>query len=173
MSFADVIAGWRADADFRRFFLHELAATTYQAFFWEMPPIRRGRIEIEYEYVAIRSESLTCCEADPDAYAAQLNDAMKTVVAFPNLGGDALLVAPRPMAALQTYAHIAAFVRAAPPAQQHALLQTLAGAIDQVLDKTERPIWISTSGLGVAWLHVRLDTWPKYYQHRPYAVRVI
>jgi hypothetical protein len=32
-----------------------------------------------------------------------------------------------------------------------------------------RRFWISTSGLGVPWVHVRLDSYPKYYQYRPYA----
>ncbi len=27
---------------------------------------------------------------------------------------------------------------------------------------------VSTNGLGVAWLHVRLDTRPKYYTFQPY-----
>jgi len=27
---------------------------------------------------------------------------------------------------------------------------------------------LSTAGMGVYWLHVRLDTRPKYYQHTPY-----
>ena len=31
-----------------------------------------------------------------------------------------------------------------------------------------RPTWVSTSGLGVSWLHVRLDRLPKYYTHAPY-----
>jgi hypothetical protein len=31
-----------------------------------------------------------------------------------------------------------------------------------------RPLWLSTSGLGVAWLHVRLDSRPKYYSYAPY-----
>jgi hypothetical protein len=30
------------------------------------------------------------------------------------------------------------------------------------------PVWLSTAGAGVAWLHVRLDDRPKYYSHRPY-----
>jgi hypothetical protein len=34
---------------------------------------------------------------------------------------------------------------------------------------SERKLWLSTSGLGVSWLHIRLDSYPKYYQHRPYA----
>jgi hypothetical protein len=30
------------------------------------------------------------------------------------------------------------------------------------------PVWVSTAGLGVHWLHVRLDDRPKYYRHRPF-----
>ncbi len=30
------------------------------------------------------------------------------------------------------------------------------------------PVWLSTAGAGVSWLHVRLDTRPKYYHHGPY-----
>ena len=33
---------------------------------------------------------------------------------------------------------------------------------------SDRPLWLSTSGAGVAWLHVRLDDRPKYIQHAPY-----
>jgi len=33
----------------------------------------------------------------------------------------------------------------------------------------DTPLWLSTAGLGVSWLHVRLDTRPKYYRHRVYA----
>jgi len=33
---------------------------------------------------------------------------------------------------------------------------------------SDRPLWISTAGMGVNWLHVRLDSRPKYYRHAPY-----
>ena len=33
-----------------------------------------------------------------------------------------------------------------------------------------RPLWLNTSGAAVAWLHVRLDSSPKYYRHREYAM---
>jgi hypothetical protein len=29
-------------------------------------------------------------------------------------------------------------------------------------------IWISTIELGVSWLHVRIDSTPKYYHYTPY-----
>lgn len=28
--------------------------------------------------------------------------------------------------------------------------------------------WVSTSGLGVHWLHLRIDIKPKYYSYQPY-----
>ena len=30
------------------------------------------------------------------------------------------------------------------------------------------PVWVSTAGAGVSWLHVRLDDRPKYYGYQPY-----
>ncbi|WP_391540805.1 DUF6940 family protein [Halomicronema hongdechloris] len=38
----------------------------------------------------------------------------------------------------------------------------------RLISEESRPRWVNASGLGVAWLHVRLDTRPKYYQHEPY-----
>ena len=32
-----------------------------------------------------------------------------------------------------------------------------------------KPVWLSTSGMGVAWLHFRLDQRPKYYTYRAFA----
>ena len=33
---------------------------------------------------------------------------------------------------------------------------------------SDQPLWVSTCGLGVYWLHVRLDSFPKYYRYAPY-----
>ena len=38
----------------------------------------------------------------------------------------------------------------------------------QSLEAQEQPdqnVWLSTSGLGVVWVHVQLDSSPKYYQY--------
>lgn len=169
LTFADVIAAWREDAAFRAFTCTTLAAAPYPAFFWEMPPIRRGHADLPYECMLIRSGALARMTPDTDAFAAQFRSAGNVVATFPNLGGDAVLVAPEQIAASRCYAHLAAFVRTAPATQQHALFQALGHAADLALRRNDRRIWISTSGLGVAWLHIRLDTVPKYYQHIPYA----
>ena len=40
---------------------------------------------------------------------------------------------------------------------------------DAMLDRIDdRPVWLSTAGMGIAWLHIRLDDRPKYYGYREY-----
>jgi hypothetical protein len=77
-----------------------------------------------------------------------------------------MLVAPAPLGPPGAYAHLATFARGAPPEQQQALWQTVGAAVARRLSPA--PLWLSTSGLGVAWLHVRLDKQPKYYTYPPY-----
>jgi hypothetical protein len=168
LSVADAIAGWRDDAMFRDFFIAELAATSFPAFFWEMPPLTRAMLCDPFECALIRGDALARMRADDTDFASHL-DGAAPVAAFPNLGGDALLIAPRRMSDADCYGHIAAFVRAAPDAQRHALFQLLARETEKMLETTSSRFWISTSGLGVPWVHVRLDSYPKYYQYRRYA----
>ncbi len=90
------------------------------------------------------------------------------VVAFPNLSRDAILVVPcpDPNSLLSAYGHLGPFVRHAPQPQQHALWQRVAETMHQRLGTA--PVWLSTAGAGVSWLHVRLDDRPKYYGYEPY-----
>ncbi len=60
--------------------------------------------------------------------------------------------------AKECYAHIAAFLRGAQEAQKHKLFQAIAREAGQMLATAARRFWISTSGLGVPWVHVRLDS---------------
>ncbi len=172
LTFAEVVAGWREDEAFRAFTIAALAASPYRAFFWEMPPIRRGSLDRPYEYVVVGAEALARLRPDPAAFGANLLAGAEaaTVRTFPNLGGDAVLVAPRPIAGVEAYGHIGAFARLAPIGQRHELLRALASAIGAALRRSDRRLWVSTAGLGVPWLHVRLDTYPKYYSHGPYRV---
>jgi hypothetical protein len=169
LCFADVIAGWRDDERFRAFFIAELAATPFPAFFWEMPPVRKDTLDRDYEYVVARGASLARMGADCGAFASKLNATDASVVCFRNLGGDALLVVPRQDGEARAYAHVGAFIRSAAEEQKHALLRALALSVDRLLAESDDRIWVSTSGLGVPWVHVRLDSFPKYYQHKPYA----
>ena len=60
----------------------------------------------------------------------------------------------------------ASFVRYAPHDQVTSLLKVTA---DEVMTNlSEDKLWLSTSGLGVSWLHMRLDSRPKYYNYIDY-----
>ncbi len=168
LSVVDAIAGWRDDAAFRDVFIAALAATSFSAFFWELPPLTRATLCDPFECAVIRGDALARMRAD-DADFVQHLRGPEPVAVFPNLGGDALLIAPRRVSDADCYGHIAAFVRTAPDAQRHALFHLLARKTGEMLETTGNRFWISTSGLGVPWVHVRLDSFPKYYQYRRYA----
>jgi hypothetical protein len=168
LTFENVVAGWRDNEAFRDLFIAELAASSYPAFFWELPALSRTAISNPFECVMIRSDALADMRSDPSDFANHLKPGGRVVVSFRNLGGDAVLIVPRQISGLDCYGHFATFVREAPREQQHALFQILADEIEKLLEAGMR-FWISTSGLGVPWVHVRLDSHPKYYQYRPYA----
>ena len=86
------------------------------------------------------------------------------MVRFDNLGRDAHLVAP--CDSTRPYAHLAVFVRTAPASTNRALWAAAADALEERTGA--RPLWLSTAGLGVYWLHLRLDSRPKYYTYAPY-----
>lgn len=71
---------------------------------------------------------------------------------------------------LSSMAHLAAFVRGpAPSEQKHLLLQRAAHTVlGQRQQASSPPCFWSTSGLGVAWLHMRVEQRPKYYTYQPY-----
>lgn len=168
VTYAEVLALWQNDVAFRATFIRLLAAAPFAAFLWETPPVTRATIQRGFEFVLVDCPALAGFGPDLDAFAPHFDraGAGAGVVTFANLGGDAVLVAPTPRAELAAYPHLAAFARRAPAGQQHAFWQAVGRAVAARL--SDRPLWLSTSGLGVAWLHARLDTQPKYYSYRPY-----
>ncbi len=166
---ADVLAGWRSDDDFRRQWSRWLADIPIASYCWEMPPLTIDRLHSPFECVFVESPGLGVPRADPEPFAAffPASPSEQDAVIFPNLGGDALLIAPTPQAQPEVYPHLARFLRSAPAHQIESIWQFVAKAVDRRLGAA--PLWLSTAGLGVAWLLVRVDSIPKYYRYRPYA----
>lgn len=160
LGFGDVLTGWRSDEEFRRFFTAALADAPFDAYFWETPPATEARRDAPFECILSHSPALAAMPADRTAFSEHISGG-EAVTGFWNLSRDAYLVAPA-----HPYPHLAAFARTAPMAVQHEFWAAVGDAVSAQL--SERPLWLSTSGLGIAWLHVRLDATPKYYTHQPY-----
>lgn len=167
LSVAEVLQHWQTGGDFVAWWCDALAAADFQAFFWEMPSLRAETLDQPFTCVVVDSPALAQVYADQEPFARQFaRGAGQLVVTFDNLGGDARLVVPTPRQGKLAYPHLAAFLRRAAIDQQFALWRELSLAVQDSLGK--QPLWISTSGLGVHWLHLRLDQRPKYYQHAPF-----
>ena len=168
MSYASVLRRWQSEGAFRSFFVALLREAPFSAYRWETPPVTASTRGRPFEFVLVDAPALAR-PPDRRPFAGHFahDEAEAGVVVFENLGGDATLVVPSPRGPDAAYGHLAAFVRGAPEGQRHALWQAVGAAVEERLSR--RPLWLSTAGGGVSWLHVRLDARPKYYVYRPYA----
>ena len=167
LRFDETIELLQRNEKFRIFYNDLLAHAPFDAFFWELPPVTLATCQREFEFVLVDAPMLKEVTADNRAFAQYWTEDALAVVEFPNMGRDALLIAPCPIHQdLSSYSHLAAFCRTAPTDQKDEFWRRVGESITRYLSESE--MWISTSGLGVYWLHVRLDSYPKYYTYEPY-----
>ncbi|MEM7370144.1 MAG: hypothetical protein AAF587_16170 [Bacteroidota bacterium] len=166
LSYEEVIQLWINDEAFRETYISSLQKASFDGYFWETPPITKANIQQPFEFVLVKSAMLPRITADSQAFQNQFGNQENGIVTFPNLGGDATLVAPVPISEDEHYAHLAIFIQNAPHTQIHSLWRAVGLASLNKL--SNQPMWISTAGLGVSWLHIRLDSRPKYYRFTPY-----
>lgn len=156
-----------SDEAFTDWFCYTLAEFEGAAFYWEVPPLTAASLDRDTEFVLIEAPALARFAPERAPFASYFDRAPdEEVIAFPNLGGDALMVVPCPRGPDAHYPHLAAFLRGADNHQVRALWQKTAQEMLRSIG--ERPVWLSTAGGGVAWLHIRLDSRPKYYSYQPY-----
>jgi hypothetical protein len=168
ISFAQAIELWQRDARFVQDFTHELASCPFAAYFFETPPLTTATRQRRFEFVLIDAPALARSRADSRSFRAKFDPGELTAT-FHNLRRDAVLVVPcEPHAQAPDCAHLASFSRTAGSDQQRALWQATAKAVAAELGDTPR--WLSSSGLGVPWLHLRIDTQAKYYSYAPYRI---
>jgi hypothetical protein len=170
LSVSDVLRLWRADAGFRSFFTESVRDSGFDAFFWETPPVTLSTLRRAFEFVVVDGASLGSLRPDPQPFSEHFSSrSVPSVLSFPNLSGDATLVVPAPVAADYTcYTHLGSFLRSVPSQQVDLLWQTVGAAMQRRVSAA--PVWLSTAGMGVSWLHLRLDSRPKYYRHQPYTM---
>jgi hypothetical protein len=165
----EVLQLWQHDHSFCTEFISSLTESPFDAFRWEMPAVSTQSSNRPFEFVLLDAPHLQK-QADHKTFAQYFtdDDTRQGIVAFSNLGKDATLLVPSPRTGNAAYPHFATFMRAGPDTQKHALLRELGAIATERLNTTERPLWMSTAGGGVAWLHVRIAHNPKYYGYAPY-----
>lgn len=155
----------RDSGPFRSFYNDLLSNSGYDAFFWENKPVTRDTLNSAYECNLVKSDFLAGRSPDSQTFSQYFKE-NEPVVVFPNLGKDARLIVPCPEKDLSVYTHIGNFVKDAGKTQIHEFWKQVG---KQTLSLTgQKKKWLSTSGLGVFWLHARIDSFPKYYQTEEY-----
>ena len=152
-----------------------VADLPFEAMLFELPPTTRERASATpFEFVANDAPALAVADADASSFFPE-HACTGSVAVFPNLGRDAVLVAPCPdnvpAKHQQHCAHLASYLRNSSRKATRSLWRAVGGAVRERLETASDdrdPLWLSTNGLGVSWLHVRLDSVPKYYRHAPY-----
>jgi len=164
LSFGEFLHALAEYASFRELIQNEMRAAPFIAFRWETPPLTSDTLDQPFECLLHDSPGLDV-PADPTDFKPYFQPD-EEIVTFDNLGKDALLIVPCPISKTANYSHIAAFHRSAPITQAHAFwIAVTRSVLDRV---SSEPMWLSTAGGGVDWLHMRLDDRPKYYRHLPW-----
>ena len=166
LSFNQILQYWEKNDDFIDFFNETLGACNFKAFFWETPPMTNSKLKNKFEFVLTKSNLLANIPADVNTFHYYFSTTDQQNISFSNLGGDAQMVVPVPISEKNNYSHLASFVRNAPIEQKRNFWKVVAHEYSKKIN--QRPVWLSTAGLGVAWLHVRIDKRPKYYRHQAY-----
>ena len=165
LSFAEVVNAWGQEQSFREFYTNLLTELPFSAVYWEHPPVTTTTIEsLDYEFSVRPASRLATFKADPSRYQAYFTTA--PIVSFLSLGKDCQLVVPGPHDMTTNYTHLLTFLRTASAEQKAAFWQAISQHLQGRLSAA--PLYLSTHGMGVPWLHVRLDERPKYYSNHMY-----
>ncbi|MEM1324965.1 MAG: hypothetical protein AAGI23_03375 [Bacteroidota bacterium] len=162
MTFRELFERWRDDPTFITFYVDTLKATDFSALYWEHPALRSTYLDLPYECIVQRSRPLERLSADEQSFERYIHQP-ELVVDFENLGGDARLVVPTKQTEEKIYSHLSKFIRLADAVQINAVFQRVGTTIFEEIEK-KNTIWLNTAGLGVIWLHIWMDTRPKYYK---------
>jgi hypothetical protein len=142
--------------------------TIKSRFFYETSVCKLDLRSSIYQARWIESPELDLIETqDYTSFLEQIQDGAdinQTARSFYNKSGDTLLIIPYPHPTIQ-YPTIKEFIDNAP---QEDKMEFWKFAVDQIKQfvSTHGQAWISTHGLGVSYFHLRVCTYPKYYQSK-------
>lgn len=147
-----------------------LTKSIHKAFFFEVIPVSASLTAMTpFEFTLTHAPKLATAQPDPKQFEKYLGVSRSLdVKSFQNLGGDATLISPCCGTERRFYGHLAAFLRGAPQNQVRLMWKTVGSEMEKRLQARSGPVWLSTSGEGVPWLHYRICDSSKYYTYDPY-----
>jgi hypothetical protein len=167
LSFRELFALLERNPEFATWYTERLCASGAEGFFWQHPALTEETFDGDAELVLIDGPALAKLVPDPEPFRRHFEKSPNDeVIVFANLGGDAVLIVPRPLGPTKAYGHLAAFLRRAPSEQVLSLWRNVGQTVRESIGP--EPQWVNTAGMGVPWLHVRIDSRPKYYRYAPY-----
>lgn len=167
ISFSTFLKLLRTDPSFRDFFTALLSSAPYATFRWETPAVDENSRNQAFEFVVLNSPELDR-EANSASFEQHFreNGEANGVLSFPNIGRNAQMIVPCPTEQHSAYTHLASFLRAAPKEQIDRLWTLVGSETERLIG--QQPRWLNTAGGGVPWLHIRIDSKPKYYRYAEY-----
>lgn len=165
ISYGQWIDHIQQDDHFIAFFTNVLKDNPFDGYFWEVKPMEQSELSNNFEFVLVKSFSIDKLIAN-EANFKEYFTSDDPVVSFSNLRGDAHLIVPAPIDSQTNYAHLAAFLRTGTQTQVMAFWKRVGQEYAQLIGEKKK--WLSTAGMGVHWLHVRVDSRPKYYRYEGY-----
>ncbi len=165
LSFNEIFHLWQSTEHIEHY-LSGIKNLGFDQFYWEHPALTEEIVHLPYECMLVKTDHFNHRTVDTTSFSAYLQRD-ESVAVFDNLGRNARLVVPTLKSHEENYKHFGAFLNFAPTIQISDLFNAVACSILEELHKG-KTIWLSTAGLGVIWLHIRLDTVPKYYKTKTY-----
>ncbi len=168
LSFADVFMMWRKNPAFTDFFVSLLKSSGFKGYVWEVPGVSVTNRDEPLEFTLAAAGPFHTAPDDSDFREhMQPFDGQEHVLVFDNHGRDAVMIVPSVPDKVD-FRDLARFLANASTAHIQLLWSRVGEVMEGAIGK--KPVWLSVSGAGVAWLHIRVDERPKYYLHAPYKV---
>lgn len=158
--------------------LIQQSTSQYDAYFFETKGTSfQNANDKQFEFVVVNSKRLSSRTNGPNPHVFQEHldclPSSDTCCAFPNLSNTAILISPKDnhieSESYHDYSHIGTFMRNAPQDEIYQLWRKVTKEYLGALQRTpSKSLWLSTSGMGISWLHFRIDNRPKYYTYREF-----
>ena len=157
------------DKNFLGKFRDELNRTSaeFPGYFWECVPVSSNTINKPFEFALVNSGALNNIKQNYSSFQEHFRKSSDNqVVSFQSFSGDTLIV---PVPKGSDYKNINKFTENTQSEQWEALWQKVGEKMEEnLINANGATRWLSTAGLNVYYLHVRIDKRPKYYNHQEY-----